>query len=99
MKVRYSRRALTQLDQIFSYIAKDNPAAAAAVVDRIEALVGVLGRYPTMGRPTDQEGVRVMGVRRYPYVIFYRILPDRDEVRILGVRHTARRPLTSAPQR
>ena len=65
MKVRYSRRALTQLDQIFSYIAKDNPAAASAVVDRIEALAVLLGRYPTIGRPTDKEDVRVMGVRRY----------------------------------
>ena len=55
MKVRYSRRALTQLDQIFSHIAKDNPAAAAAVLNRIEALAALLGRYPTMGRTTDKE--------------------------------------------
>jgi plasmid stabilization system protein ParE len=72
MKVRYSRRALTQLDQIFSYIAKDNPAAASAVVERIDALATLLGRYPTMGRPTDKEGVRVMGVRRHPYLVFYK---------------------------
>ena len=99
MKVRYSRRALTQVDQILSYIAKDNPAAAAAVAHRIDALVALLGRYPMMGRPTDKEDVRVMGVRRYPYIIFYRTIPSRDEVRILRVRHTARRPLTSTPQR
>jgi addiction module RelE/StbE family toxin len=99
MKVRYSRRALTQLDQIFSYIAKDNPAAASAVVERIDALATLLGRYPTMGRPTDKEGVRVMGVRRHPYLVFYKILPDRDEVRILRVRHMARRPLTTTPER
>jgi len=98
MKVRYSRRALRQLEQIFSYIEKDNPAAAPAVADRIESLVALLGRYPSMGRPTDKHGVRIMGVRRYPYVVFYKILPDRDEVRILRVRHTARRPL-AAPER
>jgi toxin ParE1/3/4 len=98
MKVRYSRRALRQLEQIFSYIEKDNPAAAPAVADRIESLVALLGRYPSMGRPTDKDGVRIMGVRRYPYVVFYKILPDRDEVRILRVRHTARRPL-AAPER
>jgi toxin ParE1/3/4 len=99
MKVRYSRRALTQIDQILSYIARDNPVTAASVARRIEALVALLGRYPMMGRSTDKEGVRVMGVRRYPYVVFYRIIPNRDEVRILRVRHTARRPLTSTPQR
>jgi len=37
-------------------------------------------------------------VRRYPYVVFYKVLPDPDEVRILRVRHTARRPL-AAPER
>jgi toxin ParE1/3/4 len=99
MKVSYSRRALTQLDEIFSYIARNNPAAAAVVVDRIEALIALLGRYPTMGRSTDKEGVRVMGVRRYPYIVFYRIREDRDEVRILRVRHTSRRPLSEAPER
>ena len=51
-----------------------------------------------MGRPTDKDGVRIMGVRRYPYVVFYKILPDRDEVRILRVRHTARRSLAT-PER
>jgi toxin ParE1/3/4 len=82
MNVRYSRRALRQLEQILSYIEKDNPAAAAAVAGRIESLVALLGRYQTMGRPTDN-------------VVFYKILPDRDEVRILRVRHTARRSLAT----
>jgi toxin ParE1/3/4 len=93
MRVSYSRRALAQLDEIFAYIAKDNETAAKAVVDRIDALVRLLGKYPTIGRATDKEGVRVIGVRRYPYLVFYKILSDRDEVRILRVRHTARRPL------
>jgi plasmid stabilization system protein ParE len=70
MKVRYSRRALRQLEQILAYIEKDNPAAAAAVADRIETLVALLGRYPAIGRPTDKDGVRMMGVRRYPCVVF-----------------------------
>ena len=95
MRVSYSRRALAQLDEIFAYIAKDNAAAAAAVVNRIDALIALLGKYPTMGRATDKEGVRVMGVRRYPYLIFYKILPDGDEIRILRVRHTSRRPLAA----
>lgn len=91
MKVRYNRRALGQLEEIFTYISRDDPAAAARVVRRVEALVLLLGRYPAIGRPTDKEGVRAMSVRPYPYVIFYKVLEERDEIRILRVRHTARR--------
>lgn len=67
MRVRFSRRALAQLDDIFTYIAKDNPIAASTVLDHIERLALLLGKYPSMGRPTDKESVRVMSVSRYPY--------------------------------
>jgi plasmid stabilization system protein ParE len=45
-----------QLEDIFAYIAKDSPAAAAAAVRRVEALALLLGRHPAIGRPTDKEG-------------------------------------------
>ncbi|HEX5846315.1 MAG TPA: type II toxin-antitoxin system RelE/ParE family toxin [Rhodoplanes sp.] len=90
MRVSYSRRTLAQLEDIFAYIAKDNPAAAAALARRIETLALLLGQHPAIGL-TDKEGVRVMSIRPYPYVLFYKVLADRDEVRILRIRHTARR--------
>ena len=93
MRVSYSTRALTQLDEIFSYVARDNSLIASNLIDRIEALVLLLGQLPRMGRTTDKAGVRVIGVPGYPYLIFYRILEEKDEVRILRVRHSARRPL------
>lgn len=93
MKVSYSPRAIKQLDEIVSYIARDDELAAAAVLDRIEKLTALLGKFPAMGRPTDAGDVRIMSVPRYPYVLFYKVLQDKDEVRILRVRHTARRPL------
>ena len=93
MKVTYSPRALAQVDEIFSYIARDNPAAAKTLVARIEHLTALLGNVPRLGRATDHPDVRILSVPRYPYVIFYRILAERDEIRILRVRHTARRPL------
>jgi len=93
MRISYSRRALAQIDEIFVYINKDNPAAARGFLERIDALVSLLGKYPLIGRTTDKASVRVMGMRRYPYLVFYKILLDTDEVRILRVRHMARRPL------
>lgn len=93
MKVRYSRRALVQLEQAHRFIAADDPIAARAVVERIATAVGLLGRYPTIGRPTDLRNIRAMSVPRTRYVVFYTVLVPEGEVRILRIRHTARRPL------
>ena len=93
MKVSYSRGALKQLDEIFSYIAHNSPAAATRLTERIERLARLLGQYPLMGRITSKQDIRIFGVPNYPYVIFYRIIAERDEIRILRIRHTARRPM------
>lgn len=92
MKVTYSRRSLRQLEVIHAYIDKRNPRAAREVMARIRELCERLGEFPGMGTQTDQIDVRMLPVVRYPYNIFYMILPQHDEVRILRIRHGARRP-------
>jgi plasmid stabilization system protein ParE len=66
MKVRYAATALHDLDEIFQYVKARNAAAAAAVVDRIERLNELIGELPIIGVLTDEEGVRMMPVVRYP---------------------------------
>jgi hypothetical protein len=44
-----------------------------------------------MAPPVDRAGHRRLPVLRYPYVVLYRIAAD--ELLILHIRHTARRPL------
>jgi plasmid stabilization system protein ParE len=39
MKVRYTKTALAEIDEIRSYIARDNPKAAAAIAAAIEKTV------------------------------------------------------------
>ena len=90
MKLRYSETALHELDEIFSYIHERNRSAAVAVVNRIERLASLIGEQPFIGHLTDEEGVRVMPVVRYPFVIFYTLNDKADEVVILHVRHGAR---------
>lgn len=92
MKVRYSPRALVQLEEIHAYIATRNPRAAGIVIDRIKELCDKLGDFPGVGTQTDQTGVHVLPVVRYPYLIFYTVLRDADEVRVLRIRHGARKP-------
>lgn len=68
--------------------------AAAAVVDRIEQSARLLGENPGMGHVTEIEKVRCWIVTPYPYLIYYTVLGRQGEVRILRVRHTARRRLS-----
>ena len=95
MKVRYSRRALKQIDDAFNHIAAANPTAADGFLRCIEGFTALLAQFPSMGRLADEDNIRVMGLGGYPYLVFYQVLADKDELRILRVRHMARqrRPL------
>jgi plasmid stabilization system protein ParE len=90
MKVRYAETALRELDGIFAYTHERNPAAAVAIVERIERLTGLIGELPFIGPLTDEAGVRMMPVVRYPFLIFYAVNEAADEVVILHIRHGAR---------
>jgi toxin ParE1/3/4 len=89
--VSYRKRALRQLDEIYDYLRERNPVAAAAVMARIAASISHVADYPFMGRKTDRNGVHMHAIVDYPYLIFYRINVAKDEVRVISVRHGARR--------
>jgi toxin ParE1/3/4 len=86
MKVRYSPRAIQDLDSIRRYIARDNPDAAWVVASFIKRSISYLEDWPHSGRATDKENVRRLVVGNYPYVVYYRV---HNEVEILTVRHPA----------
>ena len=48
MKVRYTATALAEVDEICSYIEKDNPAAAARVAAAIERTIALLAKRPKL---------------------------------------------------
>jgi toxin ParE1/3/4 len=91
VRLRFSRRALAQLEEIFGYIAAENERAAAKVTRRIEAVAQLIARHPTIGRPTALTGVRVFRAQPYQYLIFYRWNEAKGEIIIARIRHTARR--------
>ena len=89
MKLVFDDRALSDLEGIFSWIAKDNPVAAKAVVERIFGSVEHLARFPQMGHAGRDEGSFEWVVPRLPYIVIYEIHRDKDEVIIVGVVHGA----------
>jgi len=62
MRVRFTRGARHQIQEIHDHIAADNATAARRVVARIEAVVALLGENPGIGRKlTDSRLHRVSG--------------------------------------
>jgi addiction module RelE/StbE family toxin len=93
VKIRYTRKALDQLDQLYSFIEGHNPAAADRVNARIKRSIERLSRFPYSGRESAYPGIRVLPVVTYPYLVFYAVEEQAREVRILRIRHGARDPL------
>ena len=89
MRVRWLRRTLRNLDEEAEYIARDDPDAAARIVDRIATSIERLATHPALGRTGRVPGTRELMLSGTPYVVPYRV---RDEtVEILRVFHGARK--------
>jgi addiction module RelE/StbE family toxin len=89
VKLRHSRRSLRQIDSILSYVAERNPPAADRVRHRIQEAIAMLLAFPGAGHKGAQSGTREFAIPGLPYVIVYRVMAERDELRIAGVFHGA----------
>ena len=89
MKPFFSATASRQIREIYSYIARDSPYAAARVIDRIVEVAEFVAANPATGRATLVRDMRAFPATPYPYLVYFRKL--RGEVRIVRVLHSARR--------
>lgn len=87
MKVVYYRGALRDLDEIRSFIARDDPQAAQDVVARIEKVANLLTTSLHLGR-SGPRGVRLLSVAKTPYVVIHRVRDDA--ISIVAIFHTSR---------
>jgi toxin ParE1/3/4 len=83
-----------ELEDIWDFIAKDNPEAAARVIATIENTFQFLADNPGLGRPRKFKGLRLQNLRFRPvpgfekYLVFYQEIPGGIEV--FHVYHAAR---------
>ena len=89
LEIRWLKRALANLGAEAAFIALDNPAVAARVVDTIARAVELLAQHPGLGRPGRVEGIRELVVANTPYLVPYRV--RNNVVEILRVFHGARK--------
>lgn len=91
MKRHYTPRAICDLIAIADYIRDHNPVAAERVGQTIEIAIGRLIKSPRLGIELPDLAVRKLGVPRFRYSVYYRLLSDRIE--IVHIRDDRRRPL------
>ena len=93
-RIRITPRALADLEGIFDYITRDSPQNARKMIrtllDAIDGLSILPGRFnvPRSGSVRGRQ-IRSMPVR--PYLVRYRIDEAQKIVRILRIRHGARK--------
>lgn len=83
------RRALRDINGIHDFIAQADPAAAIAVVERINKSLKLIESNPNAGHPTLERSIREWSVPGLPYVIPYRI--KSAQIEILRIYHTSRK--------
>ena len=90
-RIVYSSRALDDLARLFQFLAKHDPAAAAASASAIRSAVEMLAPHPYSGRRVEraQRDIRelVISFGKTGYVALYRHLPVKGEIRVLALRH------------
>jgi toxin ParE1/3/4 len=90
MKIVVRAKADKDLDDIFAWIAKDNPRAAIDVIRRLRNRIGRLATpgLEQIGRPGLEPGTRELV--EPPYIVVYEVHEARNEIEILTIVHGAR---------
>ena len=91
MNVRYTKRALGDLNSIADYIAEHNRKAVSDIEQAISRTADNLADFPMLGIELKELKVRKILVPKSEYAIYYRV--DFDEVWIVHIRHGRRKPL------
>jgi toxin ParE1/3/4 len=81
--------ARTDLAELVTYIAADNPKAAYRMHDEIQRQTGVLAAHPGAGRIGRVPGTRELVIVRTPYIAAYSV--TKNTVTVLRLLHGARR--------
>jgi plasmid stabilization system protein ParE len=94
MNAVFAPRALRDVMEIDAYLNDRSPSGALRVGAAIKSSIEALEAFPEIGQTVDEAQHRRLPVFNFPYVIFYRIAGN--EVLILHIRHTSRRPIDPA---
>ena len=87
MRLRWTRRAEGDLAGQCDHVARDDPALAAALLDRVLTAVEGLAEFPFRGRPGRVEGTRELVLPGLPWLAVYAV--EGTDVLVLRFLHGA----------
>jgi plasmid stabilization system protein ParE len=87
--LEFHPRALQEAENAVAWYAERSMRAAERFVEEVEAAVAAIRETPERWSRFDGEARRML-LRRYPYIVIYRVLTDR--IQVLAVAHGRRRP-------
>jgi len=88
-KINWSDEAQTWLRDIFDYIARDNPNAAAKAIAGIYERAQALTRFPGIGHRYEDIADREVRILLYGHYRIAYLVKSEQEIDILGVFHGA----------
>ena len=88
-ELNWTDEASTNLEEIFRYIAEDNPDAARGVVEGIYARTRILRDFPLIGHRYEERPDREIRILLYGHYRIAYLVRSEDSIDILGVFHGA----------
>ena len=88
-EIRWTEEAAKWLEDIYNYIAEDDPAAAARVVDGIYQKAQDLSEYPLMGHKFRSETEGEIKTLLYGHYRIAYLLKHDESIQLLGLFHGA----------
>ena len=88
-RVRILREAQEELRAAAQYYEKEQPGLGLALIFAVRLAYKRIGEQPLASR-LERGDIRVRGVARFPYRIYYRV--RSDEILVVAIGHRRRRP-------
>lgn len=89
-KLRFALLAQQDLQEIFDYIAEDNPVTAERFIQKVEARCRSLVAMPNIGRTRDDLAPGLRSIVEGNYLIFYRGINTENSIYIVRIFHAKR---------
>jgi toxin ParE1/3/4 len=90
-EIRYLPTAEADLEDIFDYLVRDNPSAAASMLEKFDDVISRLADNPHLGVAPRDDRLRKLGYRMLiigDYLVFY--VAKSETVQIRRIIHGAR---------
>ena len=87
--LRWTEEAATWLEEIYQYIAKDNPQAASRTIQAIYDRAQIIKKFPLIGHKYRDESEGEVRILLYGHYRIAYLIHGTGRIDILGVFHTA----------